>query len=910
LSENIGLEIFITFCKLLSHTSKALIMKNQIIQHSKHWLFLILLFASCVVWAQVQTAGTPGSPSATTTAGKQFPNPDPAFGGVINQKASESTPWWAPRVVPPKGAPNVILIMTDDCGFGSPSTFGGVIPTPALDRIAKSGLRYTNFHSTSLCSPTRAALITGRNHHVAGFGVVGEIATGYPGYNSVIRKENGTIGEILKGNGYATSWFGKDHNTPFYQATAAGPFDQWPNGMGFEYFYGFVGGDASQWQPNLYRNTTAIYPFQGKPAGTWNLTTEMANEAINYMKNIKAVAPEKPFFVYYVPGGVHAPHHPTEEWIKKISDMHLFDQGWNKLRETIFANQKRLGIMPSNAQLTAWPKELPQWDTLSLEEKKLFIRQADVYAAYQAYTDYEIGRVIQQVEDMGELDNTLIIYISGDNGASAEGMLNGTPNEFTTFNGVPVPIKAQYLFYPFWGSDKTFPHYAAPWAWAFGTPFKWVKQVASHFGGTAQGMAMSWPGHINDAGGIRTQFHHMIDIVPTILEATGVTQPESINGIQQSPMDGVSMTYTWDKANKNAQSKRTTQYFEMLGNRAIYNEGWVACTTPATLPWELSSGASPDVITGYKWELYNVALDPTESNDLAAQMPDKLKALQDLFYEQAAKYDVLPLDNTTLARWNSPKPGLSAGRTEFVYSGNLTGIPNSGAPSILNKDYTITAEVTIPKGGAEGMIVTDGGRFGGYALFLSPAFDWWENSDLFRNIALGLLAFGLFLVWRGSSKNWSRFKRSMSKIVLATGALLLVSVFATSAFNIGRGKPVFLYNLLDLKRTTWAGPALDAGKHTIVFDFKPDEPGLGKSGKGVLSVDGKVVATNTIEHGMPITFPEDETFDIGSDTRSGVSMLEYRYEVPFNFTGNIDKLTFKLAPDSAQASQPKPRLTE
>lgn len=880
----------------------------------KNTFFKLSILFFCLVsylnYAQVQTTGVPGSPSATTTAGKNLPYSAPKYGGVINKKATDSKPWWTPRVVPPKGAPNVLLIITDDCGFGSPSTFGGVIPTPALDRIAKNGVRYTNFHSTSLCSPTRAALITGRNHHVAGTGTVGEITTGYPGYNSIIRKENGTIGEMLKGNGYATSWFGKEHNTPSYQATKAGPFDQWPVGMGFEYFYGFVGGDASQWQPNLYRNTTPIYPFEGKPAGTWNLTTEMANEAIQYMKEIKAVAPDKPFLVYYAPGGVHSPHHPTEEWIKKISDMHLFDEGWNKLRETIFANQKRLGIMPPNAKLTEWSKDLPKWETLSAKEKKLFIRQADVYAAYQAYTDYEIGRVIQSVEDQGQLDNTLIIYISGDNGASAEGMLNGTPNEFTTFNGVPVPVNAQYLFYPFWGSEKTFPHYAAPWAWAFSTPFKWVKQVASHFGGTAQGVAMSWPGHVKDVGGIRRQFHHVIDIVPTIMEAAGIEQPESINGIKQRQMDGVSMVYTWDKVNTNAPTKHTTQYFEMLGNRAIYHEGWVACTTPATLPWVLSSGKAPDVLTGYKWELYNVAVDPTESDDLAAKMPQKLKELQDLFYVQAAKYDVLPLDNSTLSRWNAPKPGLASGRTEFTYSGTITGIPNSGAPSILNKAYTITAEVTIPDGGAEGMIVTDGGRFGGYGLFLSPAFDWWDNASLFRNIGLGILALGLLLVWRGRNKNWSRLKMRMSQIVLIFGALLLVSIFATNVFNIGRGKPVFLYNLLDLKRTVWSGPALSEGKHIIVFDYKPDEPGLGKSGKGVLIVDGEVVATNTMENGTPITFPEDETFDVGSDTRTGISMLEYRYKVPFNFTGTINKLTFKLIPDPKQVPQPKPRLTE
>ena len=804
--------------------------------------------AACLGSASAQqVTGVPGSPSATTTLdGKQLPPPDPKFGGIIKEKASESKAWWAPRVVPPKGAPNVLLIMTDDSGFGAPGTFGGVVPTPAMDRIAKAGLRYTNFHSTSLCSPSRAALITGRNHHVAGFGVVGEIATGFPGYDSVIRKENGTIGAILRDNGYATSWFGKNHNTPFYQATSAGPFEQWPNGMGFEYFYGFVGGDTSQWQPNLFRNTTAIFPFQGNPG--WNLTTAMADEAIHYMRELKEVAPDKPFLVYYVPGGTHSPHHPTPEWIKKISDMHLFDAGWNKVRETIFANQKRLGIMPANAELTPWPKDLPQWDSLSVEEKTLFIKQADVFGAYLAYTDHEIGRVIQAVEDMGQLDNTLIIYIAGDNGASSEGMLNGTPNEFTTFNGVPVPVKDQFLWYPFWGSERTFPHFAAAWSWAMDTPFKWTKQVASHYGGTAQGVAVSWPGHIDEPGGIRRQFSHLIDIAPTILEATGIPLPDTVDGIKQRPMDGVSMAYTWNKANANAPTRHATQYFEMLGNRAIYHDGWIAATTPATIPWELSTKPAPDVISGYNWELYNVgdlqSVDPTENNDLAAKMPEKLKQMQELFYAEAKKFDVLPLDNTSLLRWNTPRPNLTGGRKVFTYSGELISTPNSGAPSILNKSYTITAEVTIPEGGAEGMIVTDGGRFGGYGLFLSKG-----------------------------------------------------------ELGIGRGKPVFLYNLLDLKRTTWEGPELNAGKHIIVFDFKSDGPGLGKGGTGVLSVDGKEVARNSIEHGTPITFPEDETFDIGQDTRTPLALIEYRYDVPFKFTGKINKVTFNLGDEKLSAEE-------
>jgi len=824
------------------------------------FLFCAALSVAGPATAQ-QVTGVVGSASATTTiSGKQLPPPDPKFGGVIKERASESTPWWPPRVVPPKGAPNVLLIMSDDDGFGAPSTFGGVIPTPALDRIANSGLRYTNFHSTSLCSPTRAALITGRNHHSVGFGVVGEIATGYPGYDSIIPIEKGTIGTILRDNGYATSWFGKDHNTPFFANSQAGPFEQWPNGMGFEYFYGFVGGDTSQWQPNLFRNTTPIYPFQGNPG--WNLTTAMADEAIQYMKQLKELAPEKPFFVYYVPGGTHAPHHPTKEWIDKISAMHLFDDGWEKLRETIFANQKRLGIMPENAQLTPWPDgqeiyggaKLPRWDTLDLEQKKLFIKQAEVYGAYQAYTDHQIGRVIQAVEDLGELDNTLIIYISGDNGASAEGMVNGTPNEFTTFNGIEVPIKDQFLWYEFWGSERTYPHYSAAWAWAFDTPFKWVKQVPSHFGGTAQGMAMSWPGHITDVGGIRRQFHHVIDIVPTILEATGIPAPETIKGIKQLPIEGTSMAYTWDNVNANASTRHTTQYFEMLGNRAIYHDGWVAATTPATRPWELSSAKPPDVITGYRWELYNVIEDPTQNNDLAATMPDKLKQMQGIFYVEAAKYNVLPLDNTTLARWNTPRPSLKAGRTEFTYSGGLTSVPASTAPSIIDKSYSITAEVTIPEGGAEGMIVTQGGRFGGYGLFLSKG-----------------------------------------------------------DFGVGRGKVVFLYNLLDLKRTTWEGPELSAGKHSIVFEFKSDGPGLAKGGTGVLPVDGTEVARNSMEHTVPITFPEDETFDVGEDTRTPLALIEYRYDTPFKFTGTIDKLTVKLEPfppqqDAAASTpdQPKP----
>jgi arylsulfatase len=664
-----------------------------------------------------QTTGVPCAPSATTTVdGKYIPSPPPDFGGVINLSATDSKPCWPAKIVPPKGAPNVLLIMTDDQGYGITSTFGGVIPTPAMDRIANAGLRYTQFHSTALCSPTRAALITGRNHHSVGFGVISEQATGYPGYDSIIEKNSATIGQILEQNGYATSWFGKNHNTPTYVYSLAGPFDQWPSGMGFEYFYGFMGGETDQWTPYLFRDHTQVFPWIGKPG--YNLTTDMADEAISYMKGLNAAAPEKPFFLYYVPGGTHAPHQPTPEWVKKISEMRLFDKGWNELRETIFANQKKLGVIPPGTQLTPWPDSLPKWESLNADEKKLFVRQADVFAAYVAYTDHEIGRVIQEVEDLGKLDNTLIIYISGDNGTSAEGSTIGTPFDLAAIQAIDIPVDVQLKFYDVWGSAHTTPHMSVAWSWAFDTPFKWTKQVASFFGGTRQGMVMSWPGHIKDVGGIRTQFHHMIDIVPTILDVTGIPAPVMVNGIAQKPIEGVSMAYTWDKANTKVPSKRETQYFEMFGNRAIYHDGWIAATPPPQPPWLMGTAKMPEVLNGYKWELYNIAEDYSENNDLSAKYPDKLKELQELFLVEAQKYQVFPLDNSILERILAPRPSSTAGRTEFTYSGEMAGLPDGSAPNTLGKSYSITAEVEIPSGGAEGMLNTLGGRFGGYGLYL------------------------------------------------------------------------------------------------------------------------------------------------------------------------------------------------
>ena len=782
----------------------------------------------------------PGAPGATrVTDGKQLPPADPKFGGKIEKTADKSTPYWPPRVAPKKGAPNVLLIMTDDSGFGVTSTFGGVIPTPALDRIANSGLRYTQFHSTALCSPTRAALITGRNHHSAGFGVVSEQATGFPGYNSVITRDKATVGRILKDNGYRTSWFGKNHNTPAYQCSQAGPFDQWPAGMGFEYFFGFMGGDTSQWQPNLFRNTTQIYPFEGKPAGTWNLTTAMADDAIDYMTRLDSLDPEQPFFLYYVPGGTHAPHHPTKEWVDRISKMHLFDEGWNKLREKIFENQKKLGVIPQNAKLTPWPKDLlKEWDQCTADEKKLFLRQVEVFAAYVAYTDHEIGRVIQAVEDMGKLDNTLIIYINGDNGTSAEGTLIGTPNEIAMFNGVNPGVEAQLKnFYDVWGTDRTYNHMAVPWAWAFDTPFSWTKQVVSHFGGTRQGMAISWPKVIKDRGGLRHQFHHVIDVAPTILEACGVAQPESVDGIKQSPIEGVSMVYTFDAKNADAPSARKTQYFEMMGNRAIYHEGWIAGTKVMRPPWV---AVPPKVsVLDYPWELYNLKDDWTQSEDLAAKNPEKLKELQDLFWKEAARYQVLPLDDSFSSRAITPRPSITAGRNVFTWLRPLTGTPNGDAPSVLNTSYTFKAEVVVPEAGAEGMLITQGGRFGGYGFYVlknKPVF-LWNLVDVER------------IRWEGPELTPGKH---------------------TVEFD-------FKYDGL--------------GAGTLVFG---NYSGIGRGGTGVLKVDGKEVATKKMERSIPFILQFDETLDVGSDTLTGVNDADYK--PPFTFTGKINKITLTIDP--------------
>lgn len=816
------------------------------------WTFLLLVFVATSGLAPPLPATAQvlqGPPGAPTT--REFPNarvlpiPTPPFAGVVNPNQYNSTPGWPPTIAPPEGAPNVLVVLIDDAGFGSNSAFGGVVPTPTIEGLAQRGIRYTQMHNTALCSPTRAALLTGRNHHATGFGTVAEGSTGYPGYNSIIPPETAHVAATLKENGYNTAWFGKNHNVPVWEATPQGPFANWPVGQGYDYFYGFVGGDTSQWQPgNLFRNTTPIHPYDGNPG--WNLITAMADDAINYIRSETATNPKRPWFIHYAPGATHAPHHPTKEWVDTISAMHLFDDGWEKVRERIFANQKRLGVIPANAKLPDWPDFLPKWDSLAADQKKLYLRQIDIWAAYMAYSDHEIGRIIKTIDDLGQFDNTLIIFVAGDNGMSAEGSLNGTPNEVAYFNGVAFTVEQMLPLIPVWGTDQTYNHFAVPWAFAMDTPYRWVKQVASHLGGTRTGMVMTWPKRIADKGGIRNQFHHVVDVAPTILEAIGIPQPTMVNGIAQRPYDGVSMAYTWVPENANAPSTRKTQYFEIMGNRAIYHDGWMANTHPAATPWEGVNMRLPlDVLNGYTWELFNLAEDPTQTNDLAAKEPERLRMMQELWLIEATRNQVLPMNNSLVAALTAERPGPATGRTQFVYTAPMTSNQFGVAPSILNRSYRITAEVEVPQGGANGVLVTQGGRFAGYGLYLKD----------------GKPTFTLNLIdverpkWQGAD-------------------------------------------------------ALPPGNHTLVFDWKMDPQGMAvaRGGSGTLSVDGRAVATKALPRTMPFIFAWDETFDIGLDTGTPVDDVDY--QVPYAFTGKLHKITLDLGESSVSPQSVRAMMEE
>ena len=641
-----------------------------------------------------------------------IPPPTPQFGGSIGRIVQESTPDFPRAPEPPEGAPNVLLILLDDVGFAQFATFGGLIPTPNLDALAGQGLRYTQFHTTALCSPTRASLLTGRTPHAAGTGVVADMAGGFPGYTSVIPRETGTIAQVLQGNGYSTAWFGKNHNVPEWQSSAIGPFDRWPTRIGFDYFLGFVAGDTSQWDPALVENTS-IFEMPADQRGT-HLTTFLADRAIAWMRQQRAVAPQRPFMLYFAPGATHSPHHAPAEFIQRFRGQ--FDMGWDRYREMAFARQRELGVVPANAQLTPRPEGLPAWDSLSADERRLYARMMEVMAGFTAHTDHEVGRVIAALDDIGARENTLIIYMVGDNGASAEGGVRGTVNEMQAFNGLPPEDTATALqAMETLGGPLHHNNYPAGWGWAMNTPFQWTKQVASHFGGTRNGVVMVWPRRIADRGGLRTQFHHVSDITPTILEATGLRMPQTIDGVQQRPLDGISMLYTFDAANARAASRRRTQVFEMVLNRAIYHDGWMAAARWRT-PWATETRTGP--IDSQEWELYNIEEDPTQAVNLATREPGRLRALQDLWWAEAARNNILPLDNRLLERFDPrSRPSLVAGRTSFTYYPGIERLPQGAAPDLKNRSFTLTAEVEVAPNG-EGMIINQGGRWGGWGLFL------------------------------------------------------------------------------------------------------------------------------------------------------------------------------------------------
>ena len=761
--------------------------------------------------------------SSGANAQEVLPRPAPKFEGTIGRTTKDSTPDFPKEVSAPEGAPNILLIMTDDVGFGASSPFGGPIDTPTLDRLAANGLRYTQFHTTALCSPTRAALLTGRNHHTNASGVIMEMGTGYPGYNSLMPKSSGTVAEVLRQNGYNTSWYGKNHNVPDWQTSQAGPFDLWPTGLGFEYFYGFLGGDTDQWHPALMENTRPVLPPAHDP--DYHLDRDLADHAILWLRQTQAAAPDKPFFLYYTTGTAHAPHHAPKEWIAKFKGR--FDQGWDRVREETFARQKELGVVPANAKLTPRPKEIPAWESLTADQKRLYARMMEVYAGALAHADHHIGRIVDEIERMGELDDTLVIFIQGDNGASAEGTLQGLTNEVAVAgNGVTEDLPFLLSMIDKLGGPESYGHYPVGWAHAMDTPFQWTKQVASHFGGTRNGLVISWPRRILAKKEIRPQFHHVIDIVPTIYEMVGITPPQVLNGVPQSPIEGASMAYSFDAPR--APSTRTTQYFEMLGNRALYHDGWMASTTPLRLPWASPPDIDPD---SFQWELYHVAEDFSQAGNLATANPDKLRELQDLFWAEAGRYNVLPLDATFAQRVDPAiRPSLTRGRTTFEYIAGMVRIPEGATPDLKNKSYSLTAEVEIPKGGASGVLATQGGRFGGWGLLVLE------------------------------------------------------------------GKPVFVHalsNQAQHKYKVASKEALAAGRHTIRFDFAYDGGGGGMGGLGTLTVDGKKAAEGRIDKTVRARFSLDETFDVGMDTGTPV-VEEYASQMPFKFTGTLDKFTIDL----------------
>jgi arylsulfatase A-like enzyme len=614
------------------------------------------------------------------------------------------------KVNAPEGAPNVVIVLIDDIGFGGPSTFGGPLNTPTLDRLAAAGIRYNNFHTTALCSPTRVALKCGRNHHTANAGSIMETATAFPGNTGQIPNSVAPLAEMLRLNGYSTGAFGKWHETAAWETSVSGPYDRWPTHQVFDKFYGFIGGETDQWYPLIYDGVTRVTPPKMEE---YHFTTDMTNQAIGYVRAQQSMTPDKPFFVYYATGAVHAPHHVPKKWADKYKGQ--FNKGWDEIREESIARQKEMGIIPKDTKLGDKPEDIKDWDALSADEKRLFARQAEVFAGFLEQTDHEIGRLVSAIEDIGEMDNTLFIYIAGDNGTSAEGGFVGMYNEMTYFNNVTEKVEDLLPLLDQWGGPHTFPHMAAGWAVAFDSPFSWTKQVASDFGGTRNGMVIHWPQGIKQKGGIRSQFGHVIDIAPTILEATGLPEPKVVNGTPQTPIEGTSLLYSFN--DQDAAERHTTQYFEIFGNRAIYHDGWLARTLHRA-PWQTlkQTPLSSDI-----WDLYNVRDDFSLVNNLATQYPEKLEDLKALFMKEAEQYHVLPIDDRVIERVNpalAGRPDLMDGRTSLTLYDGMNGMLENTFINVKNQSKTITAELEIPDGGANGVILAQGGRFGGWSLYM------------------------------------------------------------------------------------------------------------------------------------------------------------------------------------------------
>jgi arylsulfatase len=639
-----------------------------------------------------------------------LPIPEPKYAPITTLDARNAKAPPRFEVKAPAKAPNVLIVLIDDMGFGQSSAFGGPIHMPTLDRLAKGGLRYNQFHTTALCSPTRAALLTGRNHHVCNMGSITETATAFPGQTGQRPNAVAPLAEMLRLNGYSTAAFGKSHETAAWEVSPSGPTDRWPTRSGFDKFYGFIGGEANQWSPAIYEDMTRIEVLKDP---NYHLMTDLAHQAIKWTSFQKSLTPDRPFFTYFAPGATHAPHHVPKEWIAKYKGK--FDQGWDKVREETLVRQIKLGVVPAGTKLAPKPDGIKDWDKLSTDEKRLFARQMEVFAGFGEYADYEVGRLIQAIEDLGQLDNTLVFYIVGDNGASAEGTMSGAFSEMSYFNGVTETVPDILKRIDELGGPTTYNHYAAGWAVAGDAPFAWTKQIAGSYGGTRNGMVVHWPKGITAKNEVRSQWHHVIDIAPTVLEAAGLPEPKSVNGTPQTPIQGVSMLYTFNDAK--AKDRHKTQYFEMFGNRGIYHDGWLAHTVHRA-PWETKSRHP---LVEDKWELYHVAEDFSSANDLAAKHPEKLKELQELFLKEAVKNQVLPLDDRLTERTNASqagRPDLMGGRTSLTVYEGMIGMSENVFINCKNRSHTVTAEVTIPNGGANGVILSQAGRFGGWTLYL------------------------------------------------------------------------------------------------------------------------------------------------------------------------------------------------